>query len=45
MNAREDFFELVVTGHVIACAMQLLGMSSIDEIPSSQSHSHQRMLR
>ena len=35
MNACEDFFELVVTGHVIACAMQLLGMSSINEIPSS----------
>ena len=35
MNACEDFFELVVTGHVVSCAMQLLGMSSIDEIPSS----------
>lgn len=35
MNACEDFFELVVTGHVVACAMHLLGMSSIDEIPSS----------
>ena len=35
MNACEDFFELVVTGHVIACAMQLLGMSSVNEIPSS----------
>ena len=30
-----DFFELVVTGHIIACAMQLLGMSAIDEVPSS----------
>ena len=29
------FYELIVTGHVIACAMQLLGMSSINEIPSS----------
>ena len=24
-----------MTGHVIACALQLVGMSSIDEIPSS----------
>ena len=35
MNACEDFFEVVVTGHVIACAMELLGMSSIDEVPST----------
>ena len=42
MNACEDF-ELVVTGHVIACAMQLLGMSSIDEIPLSTVIQHQRM--
>ena len=31
MNACEDFFE----GHVIACAMQLLQMSSVDAVPSS----------
>ena len=35
MNACEDFFELVVTGYVIACAMELLGMSSVDAVPSS----------
>ena len=35
MNACEDFFELIVTGHVIACAMQLLQMSSVDAVPSS----------
>ena len=35
MNACEDFIELVVTGHIIACAMELLGMSSIDAVPSS----------
>ena len=35
MNACEDFFDLIVTGHVIACAMQLLGMSSVDAVPSS----------
>ena len=35
MNTCEDFFELVVAGHVIACAMQLLSMSPINETPSS----------
>ena len=35
MNACEDFFEVVVTGHIIASAMELLGMSSIDDVPSS----------
>lgn len=35
MNASEDFFELIVTGHVIACVMELLGMSSVDAIPTS----------
>ena len=35
INASEDFFELIVTGHIIACAMEMLGMSSIDAIPSS----------
>ena len=28
-------FELIVTGYVIACAMELLGMSSVDAIPTS----------
>ena len=36
VNAAEDFFELVVTGHIITSAMELLGMSSVDEVPSSQ---------
>lgn len=35
VNANESFFELVVTGHIITCAMEILGMSSIDDIPSS----------
>ena len=34
MNACEDFFEVVVVRHVIASAMELLGMSSIDDLPS-----------
>ena len=32
VNASEDFFELVV---IITCAMEILAMSSIDEVPSS----------
>lgn len=36
MNACEDFFELIVTGYVIVCAMELLGMSSIDAVPTSK---------
>ena len=35
MNACEEFFELVVTGYVVASAMELLGMSSVDDVPSS----------
>ena len=35
VNAIEAFFELVVTGHIITCAMEVLGMSSIDDVPSS----------
>ena len=35
VNACEDFLELVVTGHVVACAMKILGMSAVNEIPSS----------
>lgn len=35
MNESEDFLELVVTGHVIACTMEVLGMSSVNDIPSS----------
>lgn len=34
MNACEDFFETAVKGHVLACAMNLLGMSNIGDIPS-----------
>ena len=33
MNACEDFFETVVTGHVLACAMSMLGMSEIGDLP------------
>ena len=35
MNESEDFLELVVTGHIIACTMEVLGMSSVNDIPSS----------
>ena len=35
MNESEDFLELMVTGHIIACTMEVLGMSNIAEIPSS----------
>ena len=35
LNACEDFFDLVVTGHIIACVMEMLGMSSVDAVPSS----------
>ena len=35
MNACEEFFKLVVTGYVVASAMELLGMSSVDDVPSS----------
>ena len=35
MNSCEDFFELIVTGYIIACAMELFGMSSVDAIPTS----------
>ena len=35
MNTCEDFFDLIVTGHIIACAMEMLGMSSVNAVPSS----------
>ena len=35
MNACEDFFELVVSGHILVAAMDSLGMSSVDDTPSS----------
>ena len=34
-NACDDFFVLVVQSHIIVAAMQLLGMSTMDEMPSS----------
>ena len=34
MNACEDFFETVVKGHVISCAMNLLGMSDVGDSPT-----------
>ena len=34
MNVCEDFFELIVTGHIVTCAMEFLGMSTPDESPS-----------
>ena len=35
INACEDFLELVVTGHIIACAMNVLGMSAVNKTPFS----------
>lgn len=35
MNACEDFFELVVSGHILVAVMDFLGMSSVDDTPSS----------
>ena len=37
MNACEDFFETVVKGHVISCAMNKLGMTDIDDLPSEHA--------
>ena len=35
VNACEDFLELVVTGYIVACAMEVLDMSALNEVPSS----------
>ena len=34
VNACDNFFELMVTGHIIACATELLGMSKVNKVPS-----------
>ena len=34
-NSCKEFFELVVVGHIITSTMEILGMSTIDEVPSS----------
>lgn len=34
MNACEDFFEFIVTGHVLASAMSMLGMSGVGDLPN-----------
>lgn len=36
LNAHEDFFELVVEGHVVAAVMEYLKMDSISDLPSKQ---------
>ena len=41
MNACEDIFETVVEGHVIACALQLLGMSGVNDLPTQTITSHE----
>ena len=33
-NAAIDFFELVLTAHVLAAAMHYFGMSTLEEAPS-----------
>ena len=35
VNASEDFLELVTDGYIVAAVMSYLGMSSFDDIPSS----------
>ena len=35
VNACEDFLELVMTGYIVACAMEVLDMSAVNEVPSS----------
>ena len=35
LNSCEDFFELVVSGHVLAAVMHFMSMSSMDDTPSS----------
>ena len=40
VNASEDFFELVVKGHMLVAVMDTIGMSATDDAPSSQSMSH-----
>ena len=35
VNACEDFLELVVTGYIVAGAMEVLGMSVVNDVPSS----------
>ena len=34
MNACTDFFELVMSGHILVATMDFLGMSSIEDTPS-----------
>ena len=33
VNACEDFLELVVTGYIVACAVEVLGMSVANDVP------------
>ena len=35
MNTTDDFIDLVCKGHVLASTMAVLGLESIDDIPSS----------
>ena len=35
VNSSEEFFELAVTGQVIAATMKLLNMTTIADVPSS----------
>ena len=37
VNASEDFLEVVVTGYILAAVISYLGMSTFDDLPSSQS--------
>ena len=41
MNACEDFFEVVVNGHIISCAMHMLGMSDVGDLPTQSIISHE----
>ena len=44
MNACEDFFETIVTAHVIECAMSFLGMSHVGDLPNESIISHNAWL-
>ena len=36
-NACDDFFEIVITGHILAAAMDMLGMESLQDTPCHES--------
>ena len=45
MNACEDFFETTVVAHVLACAMNMLGMSGVGDLPNESVVSHDTWMK